>query len=602
MSGQDIFSKYLPNINLATRFDSEGREIQVEKREDEEQNLKQQEIFDILVAAGYFRARIKGLSAFDKIVGGMVWCMEACDYDVDVDLLFNENLTIGQKISLTEKIVAVLPKMSCPHLIEPHQIQGLDFINIFPVVQWLVKRSVENRAERAEKLKCFALGQFHNHFHLQSDRVIREKNTKILENIEKVQNLFAARREFKKKATAIGYEDELTRVRITLLEFGDKGRLLATNRQRSTERSDSFNQEDIEDKTAAIDESDVEHLFSHLSVQEFQDDYLEFSQLSEADKERIKQNYEDLKTEFSIDSQEFSQQNQIKSLLITKQNLERKLSKIQGSNSELSETLNLLKEKSLTLDQEEKETEEEIAELVRKEEEADKSVLDTVKELVLQNDALKQEEIEFKEKCRQQLVELQQKIADTKAKTPDMEEAAIRNELETEKQRLQVLRLQLAKQNRAIVTLQRQLDAIPDRTELAQYQRRFLELYNQVSAKHRETKHFFTLFNTLGDTEKYLTKELELLNSVYENYSATQNSSAARAQFVKQFESLAEGIRQMKIKMKHKCDDEKAKRDGYNEQLLILIDQQRKLANAVKQLQLECKRNDEMQEKINNIS
>lgn len=55
-------------------------------------------MFDILVAAGYFRARIKGLSAFDKIVGGMTWCIEACDYDVDVDLLFHENLSIGQKM------------------------------------------------------------------------------------------------------------------------------------------------------------------------------------------------------------------------------------------------------------------------------------------------------------------------------------------------------------------------------------------------------------------------------------------------------------------------------------------------------------------------
>lgn len=44
--------------------------------------------------------------------------------------------------TLTEKIVAALPKMKCPYLIEPHQIQGLDFINIFPVIQWLVKRSV----------------------------------------------------------------------------------------------------------------------------------------------------------------------------------------------------------------------------------------------------------------------------------------------------------------------------------------------------------------------------------------------------------------------------------------------------------------------------
>jgi hypothetical protein len=37
-------------------------------REDEEQKVKFQEIVDLLVAAGYFRARIKGLSSFDKVI------------------------------------------------------------------------------------------------------------------------------------------------------------------------------------------------------------------------------------------------------------------------------------------------------------------------------------------------------------------------------------------------------------------------------------------------------------------------------------------------------------------------------------------------------
>ena len=33
-----------------------------------------------------------------QIVGGMTWCIETCNFEVDVDLLFNENLTIGQKM------------------------------------------------------------------------------------------------------------------------------------------------------------------------------------------------------------------------------------------------------------------------------------------------------------------------------------------------------------------------------------------------------------------------------------------------------------------------------------------------------------------------
>ena len=36
-------------------------------REDEEQNKKFEEIIELLLAAGYFRARIKGLSPFDKV-------------------------------------------------------------------------------------------------------------------------------------------------------------------------------------------------------------------------------------------------------------------------------------------------------------------------------------------------------------------------------------------------------------------------------------------------------------------------------------------------------------------------------------------------------
>lgn len=133
----------------------------MERREDTDATAKEQDTFDILVAAGYYRARIKGLSAFDKVVGGMTWCIECCDYDVDVDLLFHENLSIGQKMwgprmmspqlnwriflffsALVEKIVSVLIDMKCPHSLEPHQVQGLEFLAIHPVIQWLVKTSV----------------------------------------------------------------------------------------------------------------------------------------------------------------------------------------------------------------------------------------------------------------------------------------------------------------------------------------------------------------------------------------------------------------------------------------------------------------------------
>ena len=39
----------------------------METREDEEQHVKLTQIVELLLAAGYFRARIKGLSPFDKV-------------------------------------------------------------------------------------------------------------------------------------------------------------------------------------------------------------------------------------------------------------------------------------------------------------------------------------------------------------------------------------------------------------------------------------------------------------------------------------------------------------------------------------------------------
>lgn len=60
------------------------------------------------------------------------------------------------------------------------------------------------------------------------------------------------------------------------------------------------------------------------------------------------------------------------------------------------------------------------------------------------------------------------------------ENAKVDNEeLAAETEKLRVLRLHIAKKNRSIVSIQRKLDDVPSRAELAQYQRRFLELYNQ---------------------------------------------------------------------------------------------------------------------------
>lgn len=69
------------------------------------------------------------------------------------------------------------------------------------------------------------------------------------------------------------------------------------------------------------------------------------------------------------------------------------------------------------------------------------------------------------------------------AKTGKTDTGKTSEELQKHLDTIKELRLQVAKKNRSIAALQRQLDDIPSRAELAQYQRRFLELYNQGKCK-----------------------------------------------------------------------------------------------------------------------
>ena len=48
------------------------------------------------------------------MLGGLAWCITASNVDVEADLLFDEEMTLGQKIKLGENVVAALRKMRCP--------------------------------------------------------------------------------------------------------------------------------------------------------------------------------------------------------------------------------------------------------------------------------------------------------------------------------------------------------------------------------------------------------------------------------------------------------------------------------------------------------
>ncbi|XP_063144795.1 coiled-coil domain-containing protein 93 [Candoia aspera] len=598
---------------------------EVETREDEEQNIKLSEILELLVAAGYFRARIKGLSPFDKVVGGMTWCITTCNFDIDVDLLFQENSTIGQKIALTEKIVSVLPRMKCPHRLEPHQIQGLDFIHIFPVIQWLVKRAIETREEMGDYIRSYSISQFQKIHSLPEDDDFMQRKEKAIKAVNEISEVYKPQRKYQRRVGAEKLLDEESKVHATLLEYGRKygfskqGKIEKPEDKKvvlpaglaSSGKTEVYTEDDLQ----AAEELRIKTLMTEMAAMGTEEGRLTAStvgQIVGLQSDEIKQivsEYAEKQSELSSEERPerlgAAQQHKRKVASLNKQivqktkqldELRAKCADLQAGCDEAKKTLNEVKSYSEKLDKE-------LAALEVVESQADANVLQKLRALVAMNENLKSQEQEFRAHCREEMARLQQNIESLRveaAENGEEKEPAkiIDQQYKTEKEKLQKIRLLLARRNREIAILQRKIDEVPSRAELTQYQKRFIELYGQVSATHKETKQFFTLYNTLDDKKVYLEKEVNLLNSVHDNFQQAMASSSARDQFLRQMEQIVEGIKQNRMKLERKKQENKMRRDQLNDEYLELLEKQRLYFKTVKEFKEECRKNEMLLSKL----
>lgn len=106
------------------------------------------------------------------------------------------------------------------------------------------------------------------------------------------------------------------------------------------------------------------------------------------------------------------------------------------------------------------------------------SVIEKLEQLIAVHMSLKDQETKFREQCKKDLTYLKT-IYDTIENSASVTKQSHYKEYDEFKLSINKIRLTLAKKNRACVLLTRQLDNVPRRFELTQYQRRFMELYNQ---------------------------------------------------------------------------------------------------------------------------
>eukprot|EP01102_Stenamoeba_stenopodia_P011097 TRINITY_DN3394_c0_g3_i1.p1 TRINITY_DN3394_c0_g3~~TRINITY_DN3394_c0_g3_i1.p1 ORF type:complete len:618 (-),score=210.90 TRINITY_DN3394_c0_g3_i1:96-1949(-) len=586
---------------------------------DEEQQKKFEEIIELLVAAGYFRARISSLSPFDKVIGGMAWSITSSNADVDIDIFFKENAPIGQKIKLSEQILRALIRMKCPHVIQPNQIQGLDYIHIFPVIQWLVTKVIETREETGDLLRQFSMWQFNKHQKLPSDEEFEQRKPSAVAYVKELNDRYKPSRKFKNQNKDFSAREE-EQVQQTLLEYGVRPVFVSLQQEGQKSKSQSaaaarlqkaLSTQNVQgskddEEAKAAHESKVNEMMKNLDSVDTSGRLAgnvvgKVVGLESEEIRKLASEYDESRKGTGKDGDGaagFGEETTKRQIENRKKQLTHAMDKI----NELKEEHDKLKEQ---LQQAEAIFQKKANLNARIVAEIDKmNAMETpenakdlamLKALVALNENLKNQEAQFRASCKRQLAELTQKTQKLKDAAPD-EEVEERRRLiqethakDTEK--LTRIRQLLAKKNRDIQLIERSIDEIPSRVELQQYQRMFVELYEQVHLKLIETRQYYISYNTLEDSRNYLSKEVSILKSIDDNYQVVMKNKANKDKFLESLQQILTSVTQNLEKVDQKLKDEKVKKDKLNEKYMFLIEKERGFYKSTKEFQEECNKN-----------
>ena len=212
---------------------------------------------------------------------------------------------------------------------------------------------------------------------------------------------------------------------------------------------------------------------------------------------------------------------------------------------------------------------------------------DQIVRLVEENESLKSMEKEFKSTCRKERERLTSKIQGLEAEAIEDQEEL--NELRAAKARIESrlarARVSLASVSRREATEARIEDDAPTPEELLQFERRFGELYEQMTLKSDEQRRHLATFNSLATKLRLIQDQIQLLRSIRVGFEASQTSASSAAEFRSQFQTVLQGFERNLAKSKEKVAMAETKRSEAENELQILLVKQRRYYRAVRDLQ-----------------
>lgn len=230
-----------------------------------------------------------------------------------------------------------------------------------------------------------------------------------------------------------------------------------------------------------------------------------------------------------------------------------------------------------------------------------------LRELMAQHESLKVQKDTFRTQCRVELDQLHQTILYLKQKatqesTAQDEDVGRLRQVEVKHAKMQARYMELkravASQTREVLLKMKQIDEIPTRIELIQYEKRFVELYDEVALTLDETRKYYCVYNTLKTTHEYLEKEISLINSIYDNFDVAMSTKTATDAFFSQVDAIVKNIRGVLAKQEAQRKAHQLEMETLNSKYQVLLERERTYVSAVRDFQKECEKNDRLVARI----
>ncbi|CEG49497.1 Uncharacterized conserved protein [Plasmopara halstedii] len=603
-------------------------------------------ILQALESAGFFKAHRNSYSAFDRVLSGIAWLLQqivrredAEQGRVQWDILYQSHDKMKPRLGLAQEVIHCVEALNfdCPVAIQPHQLLLQDFGDIEKVqklVVWLISEGVDashlakTRGERA-------------YLAVECSQTEKQHPKPVKKEVEIVCNAFAPERRWQYIASEEEVEnDEDALIQRCLLEYGERVNHVAVE--------DDLLMKINEDETNKV------NVMAHIASQaakiataglleigkvkgsrkklydshavEFHTHYIKAVKQSRKEQQilynqrkereaKLLQQVVSAPTDMQQGVQGRIESNFLPSLHLLRVQLKENdfhLGQLVQEKKDVDVLMKKGKNRAAALVELRSQLKFEIAEV---DAQAPKDVkiqahLEKLRRLVVKIETLKREKNDLRLNCRLELGALKDRIEKLNLHVTDNNRSREADELILSKieqthaqmvEKRKNLKIAAAQQNRELHRKLKQIDDTPSRIELVQYEKRFIELYNEVALTLEETRKYFCVYNTFKAAHEYLEKEISLIKSIIENVDCVVASRTATQAFFLQIENIIQNVQGIVAKQQSVRDGHQAHVDTLDSKYQLLLEQERVYVNAIRNFQKECEKNDRLLARVEGV-